>query len=147
MKIGAHAQFTPEDERALEQAIEQVESRTSAEVRIHVESRCPAEVLDRAAECFEALSMHRTAARNGVLLYLAIKDRKFAVIGDVGIHQHVGDAFWEEVQTAARTSFASNRWTEGLLRATAAVGDALLEHFPVADDDVNELTNAISWGW
>lgn len=147
MKLGAQAHFTAADERALEQAIEQVESRTSAEVRIHVERRCPADVLDRAAECFEALNMHQTAARNGVLLYLAIKDRKFAVIGDVGIHQHVGDAFWEQVQIAARTPLASSRWTEGLLQATAAVGEALAEHFPVAADDVNELSNAISWGW
>lgn len=147
MRFGAHAHFTPADERALERAIEQVESLTSAEIRIHVESRCPAEVLDRAAECFAALNMHLTAARNGVLLYLAIRDRKFAVIGDVGIHQFVGDDFWEQVQTAAHASLASNRWTDGLLEATAAVGNALVEHFPVADDDENELTNAISWGW
>lgn len=147
MRLGAQGQFSAAEERALEQAIEQVELRTSAEVRIHIERRCPGEVMDRAAECFEALKMHETAARNGVLLYLAIKDRKFAVIGDVGIHQHVGDAFWDAVADAARPQLAAERWTDGLQAAAVAVGDALIEHFPIASDDVNELTNAISWGW
>ena len=147
MRLGAKGWLSAEEEAALEQRIARVERKTSAEVRIHVERRCPGDVMDRAAECFEALKMHQTAARNGVLLYLALKDRKFAVLGDIGIHQHVGDTFWKSVEFAAKPHLVESEWSKALDAATAAVGDALAEHFPWTPEDVNELTNAISWGW
>ena len=147
MRLGAQSWLSAEEEAGLEQRIAQVERNTSAEVRIHVERRCPGEVMDRAAECFEALNMHQTVARNGVLIYLAVKDRKFAVLGDIGIHQHVGDSFWKSVELAARQHLVESEWSKALDAATAAVGDALAEHFPWTPEDVNELTNAISWGW
>ncbi len=145
MRIGAP--FSKSDERALVRAIESAERQTSAELRIHIERRCPGYELDRAAEVFEALSMHQTQARNGVLIYLAWKDRKFAIIGDTGIHQRVGDAFWEGVYADARSALSRQAWVEGLSAAVVAAGAALRAHFPRAQDDVNELPDAISWGW
>ena len=139
--------FSKSDERALVRAIESAELQTSAELRIHIERRCPGYELDRAAEVFEALAMHQTQARNGVLIYLAWKDRKFGVIGDIGIHQHVGDAFWEGVYAEARSALSRQAWVEGLSAAVVAAGAALRAHFPRAQDDVNELPDAISWGW
>lgn len=147
MRIGSRSLFTAAQERALIAAIEAAELRTSAEVRMHIESRCPGAELDRAAELFKVLNMHATAARNGVLVYLAIKDRKFGVIGDVGIHSRVGDAFWDGVYASARPALAEGNWVAGLGAATRQVGEALAVHFPRAADDVNELPDAISWGW
>lgn len=145
MRLGTP--FSKSDERTLVLAIEAAELRTSAELRIHIERRCPGYELDRAAELFEALSMHRTEARNGVLIYLAWKDRKFGIIGDLGIHQHVGDAFWDGVYAEARAALGRGAWVEGLRLAVDEAGKVLSAHFPRQLDDVNELPDAISWGW
>ena len=91
--------------------------------------------------------MHETDARNGVLLYLAIHDRKFAVIGDVGIHQVVDQPFWDATYEAASPWFKSDAWVVGLKAALEAIGKALEVHFPRSNEDVNELSDAISWGW
>jgi uncharacterized membrane protein len=147
MRIGARAKFSAAEEASLVQAIEAAERQTSAEIRIHIEGRCPGYELDRASELFATLRMHETEARNGVLLYLAIQDRKFGVIGDSGIHQFVGDAFWESVYGAARPLLARGDWEAGLRSAVHQVGEALRTHFPRKVEDVNELNDAISWGW
>ena len=147
MRFGARSHFNQTDERLLEGLIAEIEGRTSAEIRIHVERRCRGNQLDRAAECFEALRMHETDARNGVLLYLAIHDRKFAVIGDVGIHQVVDQPFWDATYEAASPWFKSDAWVVGLKAALEAIGKALEVHFPRSNEDVNELSDTISWGW
>ena len=91
--------------------------------------------------------MHQTESRNGVLLYLAIRDRKFAILGDVGIHQVVDQTFWRTTYQIAHHWFQSEAWVVGLKAAIEATGDALEVHFPRASGDVNELSDAISWGW
>ena len=86
------------DFKRIEQAIAHAEEQTSGEIRVYVEEKTQGEVLDRAAEVFEKLEMHKTALRNGVLFYLAIKDRKFAILGDAGINAKVGQDFWKEIK-------------------------------------------------
>lgn len=147
MRIGARSHFSAVDEQSLEDCIRQLEGRTSAELRIHIERRCGGDALDRAAECFKALRMHETEARNGVLLYLAIRDRKFAIIGDVGIHQVLNQSFWDAAHGAARPGFESEAWVDGLQSAIESLTEALVQHFPRSEEDVNELSDSISWGW
>ena len=74
--------FTKEQEDIIIQAIKEAELNTSGEIRLHVENNCKINVLDRASHIFKKLSMHKTALRNGVLFYLAVKDKKFAILGD-----------------------------------------------------------------
>jgi uncharacterized membrane protein len=138
--------FTAEEEVAIVAAIEAAERRTSAEIRVHLEHRCPGgDPLDRARRHFEALGMTATAERNGVLVYLATGDRLFAVAGDRGIHEVVPEGFWDEVTAAMAERFREDDFAGGLERGLARIGEKLAGHFPHAGEaDRNELPDAIS---
>ena len=127
-------------------AIADAESQTSGEIRLHVESRCKGEVLDRAASVFETLAMHKTELRNGVLFYLATEDRQFAILGDGGINAAVPEGFWDGVKNTVIAGLAEGKAGEGLTAGIRLAGEQLAAHFPVADDDVNELSDDISFG-
>ena len=127
-------------------AISDAESQTSGEIRLHVESRCKGEVLDRAASVFETLAMHKTELRNGVLFYLATEDRQFAILGDGGINAVVPEGFWDAVKNTVIAGLSEGKAGEGLAAGIRLAGEQLAAHFPVADDDVNELSDDISFG-
>jgi uncharacterized membrane protein len=138
--------FTKEQKVAIVDAIKAAENNTSGELRVHVETKCKAEVLDRAVQVFAKLKMHKTHLRNGVLIYLAVEDKKFAIIGDVGINKLVPEDFWESIKHQMQTLFAETKFSEGIIFGIAAVGDRLKAYFPHQDDDVNELSDEISFG-
>jgi uncharacterized membrane protein len=89
--------------------------------------------------------MANTAQRNGVLFYLATADGRFAVFGDEGIHQQVGDPFWQGLRDRMAERFRADEFALGLAEAIAAVGAHLATSFPLAAQDRNELPDAISW--
>ncbi len=138
--------FTKEQQDQLLQAIEQAELNTSGEVRIHLENSCKGNVLDRAADLFAKLDMHKTKLRNGVLFYLAINDKKFAVLGDAGINAKLPSGFWDEVKEIMQQNFKLGNFTDGLSKGIILAGEKLKEHFPYQKDDTNELSNDISFG-
>ncbi len=138
--------FTEEDKLQITNAIRVAENNTSGEIRVHIEKYCKSNVLDRAAYIFEKLKMHKTELRNGVLFYVAIEDKKFAILGDVGINQKVPDNFWEEIKNDVFETFKEKRYAEGLANGIIKAGEQLKEHFPHQDDDVNELSDEISFG-
>ncbi len=138
--------FTEEDKLQITNAIRVAETNTSGEIRVHIEKHCKSNVLDRAAYIFEKLKMHKTELRNGVLFYVAIEDKKFAILGDVGINQKVPDNFWEEIKNDVFEAFKEKRYAEGLANGIIKAGEQLKEHFPYQDDDVNELSDEISFG-
>ena len=127
-------------------AISDAESQTSGEIRLHLESRCKGDVLDRAAVVFETLAMHKTALRNGVLFYLATEDRKFAILGDGGINAVVPDNFWNEVKNRVIDGLTTGKPAEGLASGIRLAGEQLSAHFPLEANDINELSNDISFG-
>lgn len=136
--------LTRDQERAIVEAIGRAERKTSAEIRVVVERRCPnGDPYARAVQRFEELGMTRTKQRNGVLIYVALRDRKFAIIGDEGIHRHVGDEFWREVSEAMRRAFREEGVAAGIVAGVERAGEALARHFPVAEDDVNELPDDV----
>ncbi len=128
------------------QAVAEVERHTSAEIRVHLDPRCPGDAVARAVEVFERLGMHRTAERHGVLIYAAVEDRKLAVIGDAGIHARVGEAYWRSLVAGVTKHFREERPGDGFLHAVRDVGQALRRHFPRRPDDPNELTDEVSIG-
>ena len=97
--------FTDIQQKSIVLAIENAELNTSGEIRVHLESKCKGEPKTRAIEVFERLKMHETALRNGVLFYLATDDRKFAIIGDEGINNLVGDLFWDDIRNLMLLEF------------------------------------------
>jgi uncharacterized membrane protein len=137
--------FTREQQEAIVRAIGEAEHATSGEIRVHVESSCKADVLDEAAWLFRKVGMQKTADRNGVLIYLAVKERKFAIIGDIGINSVVPLGFWDEIRDHMKQRFSENRFTEGLTEGIIMAGQQLKEHFPHTRDDVNEITDTISF--
>lgn len=138
--------FSAEQIKQIESAIKSAEENTSGEIRIHIENRCRGEALDCAAAVFQKLGMHKTLLRNGVLFYLAVKDRKFAVAGDKGIHQNVSEGFWDSVRDNMLKKFKEEKFTEGLCEGITMAGNELKKYFPVTTADKNELSNEVTFG-
>jgi len=139
--------FSDEERKALVAAIADAENLTSGEVRVHIEPTTKGKpVLDRAVEVFEKLGMQQTAARNGVLIYVAHEDHQLAILGDSGINQVVPDNFWESIKDAMLDNFKKGEFFQGLLYAIKSSGDQLKHFFPIQTDDKNELSNEISEG-
>ncbi len=137
--------FTREQQEAIVRAIGEAEHATSGEIRVHLETSCKADVLDEAAWLFRKVGMHKTADRNGVLIYLALKEKKFAIIGDTGINSVVPLGFWDEIRDHMKKRFSENLFTEGLTEGIIMAGMQLKEHFPHSKDDINEITDTISF--
>jgi uncharacterized membrane protein len=112
---------------------------------VHIEKYCEGNVLDRAAYIFDKLEMHKTKTRNGVLFYLALEDRKFAVLGDIAINRVVPENFWEEIKSNLSVKFREGNYAQGIADGVIAAGNQLKEHFPYMSDDVNELSDDISF--
>ena len=129
---------------AVAAAVTAAEARTAAEIRVHLDHRCPGDPMARTVAIFERLGMHRTELRAGVLVYVAVADRKLAVIGDAGIHTCVGQAYWDGLVTRVLAHLRQERPREGLVDAVRAIGDALAAHFPRRPDDRNELSDRVS---
>lgn len=140
--------ITPAQDAALIAAIRAAEIRTSGEIRVHLEETCPTpEPLDRAAQVFGELNMHRTTQRNGVLFYMAWGSRKFAVVGDSAINAAVPDDFWETTKETVLEQFRHENYALGLERGIKMVGEQLQRYFPYhAGTDRNELDDTISFG-
>jgi uncharacterized membrane protein len=96
--------LTLDQQGQISEAIKNAEIRTSGEIRVHLEANCQGNVLDRAADVFEKLEMHKTKLRNGVLFYLAYEDRKFAILGDAGINSNVSENFWDQIKIRCRAN-------------------------------------------
>jgi len=144
--MGVKTFLSKEQQTAIVQAIADAEKATSGEIRVHLESSCKGNVLDNAAYVFKKLKMHKTALRNGVLFYLAVNDRKFAILGDAGINAKVPENFWDQIREAMASDFAQGNFAEGLTQGIKMAGDKLKIYFPVMPDDINELSNEISFG-
>ena len=138
--------FSEKEKTEIVEAIKVAEHATSGEIRVHIELKCNGDVLDSAANIFAKLKMHKTSERNGVLFYLAVEDKKFAVIGDGGINKVVPPDFWDSVKELLKVNFMDGKFTEGLVRGIILAGERLKAHFPYQYDDVNELSDEISFG-
>ena len=140
-------QFLNDTEQAqIKAAIQNAEKNCSGEIRLFIESKCKADVLDRAAYVFEKLQMHQTKLRNGVLFYLATEDHKFAILGDAGINKEVPDNFWNEVKELVISEFKKGKYADGLSKGIEMAGEKLQTYFPYQKDDVNELSDDIAFG-
>jgi len=136
--------FSKEEKNKIVQAIKEAEHQTSGEIRLHLESRCKENTLERAVHIFEKLKMHDTRLRNGTLIYIAVKDRKFSIFGDQGINEIVPDNFWEDIKEEMHRFFVKDQFTEGVTQGIYMIGEKLKEFFPYQEDDVNELPDDIS---
>lgn len=137
--------FSESDKKAIQNAIAEAELNTSGEIRVHIDSKCAEEVKAHAIEVFGKLKMHETALRNGVLFYLAVEDRKFAIIGDEGINKVVPADFWDNIRETMIQHFKQSDFVKGLSEGIKMAGEKLKSNFPHEEDDSNELSNEISF--
>ena len=133
------------DDARLIKAIKLAEDKTSGEIRIHIDKTCKGDPLEECKKKFAQLNMHQTKDRNGILFYLAIGSKSFAVWGDEGIHQKVSDEFWKSITDCAIGYFKKNELITGIEKSVELCGEKLKLHFPLAADDKNELSNTISY--
>lgn len=138
--------LTPQEEQKIVTAIALAEKQTSGEIRVHLEEKSDLEPMERAKEVFFQLNMQQTEARNGVLFYVAVSNKKFAVLGDEGINNVVEPNFWESTKEALINQFKNRKFKEGLINGITEAGNQLKAHFPYQTDDENELSNEISKG-
>ncbi|MGN6267948.1 MAG: TPM domain-containing protein [Ginsengibacter sp.] len=140
--------FTEEQNEKIVNAIRDAEMQTSGEVRIFVENRCKyVDALDRAKQLFDNLEMGRTELRNGVLFYIAIKDRQLAIYADEGIHKAAGPDYWKNSVKDILSVFSKENTTEGIIASISKIGQALKTYFPYEKEiDKNELPDEIVFG-
>lgn len=136
--------FSRREKKLIVEAIKAAELGTSGEIRVHIARHGGDDTVAAAARVFERIGMTRTEKRNGVLIYFAILDRTFAIIGDSGIDAKAGH-LWNPAAKRMQECFAGNEFAAGIADAVAMVGTALKEHFPYQRDDVNELPDWISY--
>ncbi len=138
--------LTHDQEQHVVAAIRDAEKTTSGEIRVHLEKHTEIEILERAAEVFHWLKMDNTIQRNGVLIYVAVEDRSFAIFGDKGINDVVEDDFWESTKDAILEQFKKGDFTQGLIDGVLLAGEQLQKYFPWDHTDINELSDEISKG-
>ena len=148
--------LTKDDEQEIVSAIGIAEKNTSGEIRVHIENgtsligelakQTSVAALDRAKEVFRNLNMENTQERNGVIIYVAVKSKQFAIYGDKGINEKVGHDFWDCTKDVMANQFKNGNFKQGLIDGILRAGEQLKTHFPYQDNDTNELSNEISRG-
>lgn len=136
--------FSKLDSNRIVAAIAEAEKRSSGEIRVHVTRHKPENLEERAKRRFELLGMTKTAHRNGVLIYIAPRLRRFQILGDTGIHEKCGDGFWKETAAEIESHFRKGDFTDGIVAGVAKVGDLLAVHFPRSAADVDELPDEVT---
>lgn len=136
--------LSKEEEEEVVEAIRTAERKTSGEIRVHLERSSGGEIWDRAMEVFHLLKMDNTKDANGVLIYVAVEDRKFVIYGDKGINEVVPKDFWESTKDAIVEQFKKGNYKQGLIDGILKAGDQLKKHFPWEEGDTNELSDKIS---
>jgi uncharacterized membrane protein len=134
------------EEQEIVETIRIAEARTSGEIRVHIEKNTSLAPLERAKEVFAFLKMGMTKQENGVLIYVAVGSKQFAIYGDKGIDKVVPTDFWDTTRDAIQTQFQQGNFKQGLIDGILKAGEQLQHHFPWQEDDTNELSNEISKG-
>ena len=138
--------LTNEEEQEIVAAISMAEKETSGEIRVHIEKTTSLTPFDRALEVFYNLKMNETKEQNGVLIYLAVEDKTFAICGDKGINDVVAEDFWDNTKNIMGNHFKSGNFKQGLIDGVLEAGDQLKKYFPYKENDTDELSNEISKG-
>ena len=138
--------LTTNEEAEIVEAIRRAEGKTSGEIRVHIEQQCESDVYEHALEVFHFLKMDNTAQRNGVLIYVAVDNKTFVILGDQGINNIVGADFWNTTRDKIATQFKSGNFKQGIIDGITEAGQALSKHFPWHQNDKDELDNTISKG-
>lgn len=146
MKNAIEEFLTTIEEQEIIAAIRLAEKNTSGEIRVHIENTFKNNIEQRVLEVFSILKMQNTKLQNGVLFYVAVQNKQFAIYGDKGINQVVPENFWNETKKQIEKHFKTGNFKQGLVDGIIHAGEQLKKYFPVSNLDTNELSNEISKG-
>lgn len=138
--------LSAQEEAEVVEAIRLAEKNTSGEIRVHLEKSISIDLFERAMEVFHLLKMDNTKDKNGVLIYVAVKDKKFVIYGDQGINEKVPTDFWDSTKDIILENFKNGNNKGALVQGIKMAGDQLQKHFPYLENDENELSDEISMG-
>ncbi|MBU2906633.1 MULTISPECIES: TPM domain-containing protein [Arenibacter] len=138
--------LTADEELEIVNAIVEAEKNTSGEIRVHIEPMSKKAHFERAQEVFHYLKMDNTKEENGVLIYIAVHDKKFVIYGDKGINRVVPDNFWDNTKTILENHFKKGNFKQGIIEGILMAGKELETHFPWQHNNPNELSNEVSKG-
>ena len=138
--------LTADEELEIVNAIVEAEKNTSGEIRVHIEPQSKKTHFERAQEVFHYLKMDNTKEENGVLIYIAVHDKKFVIYGDKGINNVVPDNFWDSTKTTLENQFKKGQFKQGIIEGILMAGKELETHFPWRHNNPNELSNEVSKG-
>jgi uncharacterized membrane protein len=144
-KAKASRFFDKAQKEQIRRSIQEAERMTSGEIRVHIENRCEIELMDRVKEVFYLLQIHETDHKNGVLIYVALQDKKVAIVGDEGIDELTPEDFWDKEVEVLVDYFTKKDFTNGLAEVIRRIGEKLKTHFPYQSNDINELSDEISF--
>lgn len=137
--------LSPEEEQKVITAISQAENMSSGEIRVHISQGMDQNPMESTKLIFKQLKMYKTEQRNAVLIHLSFGSKNFAIYGDKGIHQKVGQDFWDETQQIMQQHFIKGEFVKGITKGVLSVGDKLKQYFPYNEGDINELPNEVTY--
>ena len=137
--------FSDTEIEAIQNAIQLAEAKTSGEIRVRIEAHAE-KPMETIRSAFEKAGMRNTKLHNGVMFMLAVEDKIFMILGDDGIDKKVPKGFWDEIKDLVISHFQKGKFAQGLVEGIRLTGEQLAEYFPCENDDVNELSNSISFG-
>jgi uncharacterized membrane protein len=139
--------FSKKEKTAIIQAIQSAELKTSGEIRVHLERHAREPFFEHAREIFQKLGMTKTKDRNGVLIFMGLASRRFAILGDKGIYERLPEGFWDDIADQMTQDFKKDLFADGIVKAILRVGEKLRQYFPYERDDMNELPDEISFSY
>ncbi len=136
--------FLSEAESArINSAIKEAESKTSGEIKVVMARHCWGKIEAKAAKIFRELGLDKTKERNCVLILFIVTNREFLIHGDQGIHEKVGQGFWDDIRDKMAAAFKQDEFGEGISQGVCLIGERLSEYFPYQRDDTDEISNEI----
>jgi uncharacterized membrane protein len=141
MKV-KHFLSTLEHDR-VRRTIRFAEKGTSGNIVLFISHRHVEDPLAAAHREFSKLHLETAADKNNLLLFLAPKSQKFAIVGGTALHAKVGQAWWNELVALLTRHFKENRYTNGLVATIEQAGLALKTHFPASAPDHTGQRNIV----
>jgi uncharacterized membrane protein len=126
-------------------AIREAESKTSGEIRVFIQcGKLSVDPVIVAQKKFQQLGMHKTSERNAVLIFVAPRAHKLAIVGDEAIHEKCGEEFWRQIVDRMQKHFQNQKFSHAIVEGIEEVGTVLAAHFPRVSADANELPDEIA---
>jgi putative membrane protein len=97
----------------------------------------------RAFQLFAERGLYATRSRTALLIFVSELERRVVLLGDHGIDAELGQRGWDAQVELLLANIRAGQAKRGLLEVLAQLAPHLAAVAPRADDDVNELPDAV----